>query len=878
MQEPTEKHFNIASRSNRVFKCPCPGCGNYVYVCPLVMRPCVSLIPHQELSCERRPPAEDQAVDPLRGCPAEWDKLLSIYRAESRMSAHSDEEADKAARRLGKTYKSWYVDPAACRSAQEGLQALAALECRSEPEALRLARHALSLCAHSPDACAVVARLSAGSLEEALELYERGAAGVEQMLSEDGRRRLAAHAPLLAAALPYQGAARCMVGAVGVLCRLRRAAEAYDKLQALLRITPSPADEVLPEVWGIAPEVIFRAQGPAACLSWMERHLCAQGFRWTSLRWYDDERRPGGTASAMIAAMHGGRPAAEKLRSGLGLALMCCWLPHALDIILGDLPEPGGPMPLIAMPGSIGAQVAYARCCGDLWRSTQGVLEYAWRFRNTYELFGLLWDARRGRPAPLAAFRRYACPPPPPGVPPTAAPFFKDGLLFEDGDCWHGLVQAAVVLTKEGGPGRADATFTADELEMLRTLLAAGCPLDPAGAGGYLPRPENSPLVAACYRGYGPDVVLALLKAGADPLRPDDSGSTPLLAAAEQGMWRELQAILKSRRKLGPMTPVAAGLEVLHVPGRPCPMPHSVFEATLQIAFHGDCLPCSRGDLRHKGCFRCTDDEQTYHTGSPHGPWCNFDKVIEVLVAYGMRSVSDPMLAWMRVEAEAGTASHRKARAGFLARLEAALREAKESAKTPAATSTAAATATGTAVATGATAAAGAGTQAAAAAAGAAATGAKGTAGAAAAAAGATGTKAGAGRAAQAAAAAAGLQRAASSASSSSEPATPRSPSTAAPQAQAEAQAGPCQAQEAVGGGGASPAPLQAVALVAAPQGVQDETHCWYCGKAKDRSSGVKLRKCGRCLAARYCSDACQAEHWPQHREGCGALAEARLR
>ena len=53
---------------------------------------------------------------------------------------------------------------------------------------------------------------------------------------------------------------------------------------------------------------------------------------------------------------------------------------------------------------------------------------------------------------------------------------------------------------------------------------------------------------------------------------------------------------------------------------------------------------------------------------------------------------------------------------------------------------------------------------------------------------------------------------------------------------------------------------------------------CADCGGAP--SAGAKLRACGHCMSVRYCSAACQAEHWREggHKEACPRLRDIRAR
>ena len=43
---------------------------------------------------------------------------------------------------------------------------------------------------------------------------------------------------------------------------------------------------------------------------------------------------------------------------------------------------------------------------------------------------------------------------------------------------------------------------------------------------------------------------------------------------------------------------------------------------------------------------------------------------------------------------------------------------------------------------------------------------------------------------------------------------------------------------------------------------------CWGCGKEYDLSE-PRLWVCGGCGEARYCDEACQSAHWPEHKTPC---------
>ena len=47
-----------------------------------------------------------------------------------------------------------------------------------------------------------------------------------------------------------------------------------------------------------------------------------------------------------------------------------------------------------------------------------------------------------------------------------------------------------------------------------------------------------------------------------------------------------------------------------------------------------------------------------------------------------------------------------------------------------------------------------------------------------------------------------------------------------------------------------------------------EASQCAHCGAA-DGHHGVTLNKCTRCKATFYCSKACQAAHWKNHKQFC---------
>ena len=50
-----------------------------------------------------------------------------------------------------------------------------------------------------------------------------------------------------------------------------------------------------------------------------------------------------------------------------------------------------------------------------------------------------------------------------------------------------------------------------------------------------------------------------------------------------------------------------------------------------------------------------------------------------------------------------------------------------------------------------------------------------------------------------------------------------------------------------------------------------DNDMCANCGKGEEES--ISLKKCGACMSVKYCSAACQKEHWPQHKKDCGVFS-----
>ena len=53
-------------------------------------------------------------------------------------------------------------------------------------------------------------------------------------------------------------------------------------------------------------------------------------------------------------------------------------------------------------------------------------------------------------------------------------------------------------------------------------------------------------------------------------------------------------------------------------------------------------------------------------------------------------------------------------------------------------------------------------------------------------------------------------------------------------------------------------------AQAAAGEGSKKQRTCDQCGKASH-----SMQKCGRCREARYCSAACQASAWKEHKKVC---------
>ncbi|GIL61126.1 hypothetical protein Vafri_15526 [Volvox africanus] len=428
-------------------------------------------------------------------------------------------------------------------------------------------------------------------------------------------------------------------------------------------------------------------------LAWVATHP-DEDFKWSSLVPYEDETvimgKDGGNGSSSSGAperkcsykqylarvrLKSPRGVKEKLQNGMALATCCCWMPHLVDMLLGDIPIPSGPLPPLSMsPGAMAPQVAYARYCEDLWRDTPGVLDYVRRYRNTYEVFCITTDTRTDRKANMDEFRRYMAPfselAPKPAAPVTAASassagfgsrsrsgsrslshtgIFPDAIMYQEYGGWHGFVEIACASTSFNAT-RQDATMEAAELEILQTLLAAGCPIDAGRVMGPrgVPGPYISPFFTAMHLGYGPEAVRHLVRAGADPLAMDLCDEVPLLSAAERGMWRELQAVFKARRKLGSMVPPpyigCYFMTRLHSRGVTAYPPVTVFQLLLQAAVASSYLPGGAG--RGRGPGDCNEDEQKEAAlVIPPSPWCSYFKVIEVLVAYGMTSVPEPLMS-----------------------------------------------------------------------------------------------------------------------------------------------------------------------------------------------------------------------------------------
>ncbi len=51
---------------------------------------------------------------------------------------------------------------------------------------------------------------------------------------------------------------------------------------------------------------------------------------------------------------------------------------------------------------------------------------------------------------------------------------------------------------------------------------------------------------------------------------------------------------------------------------------------------------------------------------------------------------------------------------------------------------------------------------------------------------------------------------------------------------------------------------------------------CLHCSKVPGQEGLTRLRRCRGCDVGRYCSSACQAAHWPQHRQQCLQVSAAK--
>ncbi|GIL92792.1 hypothetical protein Vretimale_19193 [Volvox reticuliferus] len=1009
---------HLTQREYRSWKCPCPDCGNFAYMCPFGFNyRCGAPTPGVHFDCD---PPVNKLQEANKAFVKDYDRVMRGYQHEyfNGVSANSAKIISEDYVLISTRYRTWFASGEICRAAMRAVAAGAYVD-QKPSLAVSQAESALAISPRCPEALYLLARMKAKSYEEALELCNRGWDKYDQLLSKSGWAECRATFPHLASAPPLRGISRCMVGAIHALCRLRRGAEAYDKMQALLQVTPPVCKEPLEDIWCIAPEVIYRAKGPAACLEWLSTHMCdevlyrggagvwwiatwalawvathpGEDFKWSSLMLFEDETvimgiageasegkndEGEGSSSSSSGDADGGsergcelesynrhvsrvrlkkpRSVKEKLRNGMAMAICCCWMPNLLDMLLGDIPIPSGPLPPISTsPGAMAPQVAYARCCGDLWRDTPGILDYARRYRNTYEVFCVVTDARTGRKVDMDEFQRFMAPfselaPKPSTV--TAATsaasagsgsrsesrslahtgIFPDAILYQGYGGWHGFVEMACAFTNFYA-AKEDATMETVDLEILQALLAAGCPLEASIVKGPrgVPKASNSPLMTAMYRGYGPEAVRHLVRAGADPLAIDSCNDVPLLAAAERGMWREMQAVFKARRKLGYMmpTPFLWGSYVARFLSCGLAMhpPRTVFQVLLEVVLTSPYLSDVAG--RAPGPAHCKEDgrkEATTTTTattaitappeSPNSPWCNFLKVIEVLVAYGMTSIPGHLMSSLddlpaslapkaqqparealqhlrkllkeaevrRMEQEEGAQSKGQGRGSLQEHGQRQTAGQKEKQQ--------------------------------------------------------QGDGQGQGQG--------GQQKEKEGTSSKdkqdvektqqpmqkeqqgkneqctqaakcgdskvSERAKPKSmpPSLPPPPQQQQMTKQQHQQQrhmqmQTAGGAGeghtsqvhdksgrsaAAEAP-EAEAIAAAVAAVRavtldhrhqlqlrqdDRSHCWACGKEKDRAAGVKMRKCSSCCTARYCGEQCQKEHWPRHRQECKELAAAAVK
>ena len=273
---------------------------------------------------------------------------------------------------------------------------------------------------------------------------------------------------------------------------------------------------------------------------------------------------------------------------------------------------------LDTMPPNVGASTGYSQALTylsggvhEMWCSVDGALDFFRRYRHHF--WALQWLRGRFnvlRARPVAPFEE------PPGLDASVVAFerlLSRGVLPQKDAC-RLLVEEAVIDNDccDVGCCRAEAAI---QVRILRSVLAAPglrfVDLGPRSA-------DPTTLGKAMYHDCFPLGFTYLLASAGATLWWKQSESTrqvcPLQMAANQGNWRQL----------------ALGLNLMAARPDETVVWGDVMDVLSDTISTSSCLPCLI-DPTAPRCNRCRYD-------SAHSDECDFEKCIDVLVYYGLRS------------------------------------------------------------------------------------------------------------------------------------------------------------------------------------------------------------------------------------------------
>ena len=275
--------------------------------------------------------------------------------------------------------------------------------------------------------------------------------------------------------------------------------------------------------------------------------------------------------------------AKEAIKDGIAPLYLVRNHAKVCELLTGMRRMPGGKMP-INMPGSGSLLQAaiYATTSRDLCEKTPGALEYLRKLVNTQTLGDIMSkrSVETNRETDIAPILNL-----------IDDGIFPNALHVGEMATHEPLLHMAIFQ-------RSNAHIIIDK------LLAAGADEKVTVTQGL------NALHKACYYACGRPVIRSLVAAGLSPLQRSPPGAglrRPLLMAAEQGNWEELEECLNLLPK--------GNSSDLH-------------KSILDVMMTSSCIECVGGGPK---CGRCE------HGDRKHGPNVSYKKIVDVIVDRGFR-------------------------------------------------------------------------------------------------------------------------------------------------------------------------------------------------------------------------------------------------